>query len=43
MTGADPTTAEELRERYRIERDKRLRPEGADQYLDPTGRFAHFL
>ena len=32
---------EALRERYRIERDKRLRPEGADQYLEPSGRFAH--
>lgn len=34
---------EELRERYRIERDKRLRPDGAEQYIDPVGRFAHFL
>ena len=43
MRPEDPTTPEALRERYRIERDKRLRPEGADQYLDPTGPFAHFL
>ncbi len=32
-----------LREKYRIERDKRLRPEGNDQYLEPTGRFADLL
>jgi cation diffusion facilitator CzcD-associated flavoprotein CzcO len=34
---------EALRERYRAERDKRLRPEGNEQYIEPTGRFAHFL
>ncbi len=32
-----------LREKYKAEREKRLRPEGNDQYLEPTGRFAHFL
>ncbi len=32
-----------LRERYRIERDKRIRPDGNDQYLQPTGRYAHLL
>ena len=32
-----------LREKYRIERDKRLRPDGNDQYLEPTGRFADLL
>ena len=30
------------RERYRRERDKRLRPDGADQYLDLSGPLAHF-
>jgi cation diffusion facilitator CzcD-associated flavoprotein CzcO len=35
--------AEALRERYRQERDKRLRPDGAAQYIQPTGRYAHFL
>jgi cation diffusion facilitator CzcD-associated flavoprotein CzcO len=30
-----------LREKYALERDKRLRPDGASQYLEPTGRFAH--
>lgn len=34
---------EALRTRYRVERDKRLRPDGNDQYLQPTGRYAHFL
>ncbi len=32
-----------LRARYRAERDKRLRDDGNDQYVEPTGRFAHFL
>lgn len=40
LTQAD---REALRERYRIERDKRIRPDGNDQYLQPTGRFAHLL
>ena len=39
----DPTTFDELRERYRLERDKRLRSDGNEQYIEPTGRFAHFL
>ncbi|MFM2079285.1 MAG: hypothetical protein RJA49_3175, partial [Actinomycetota bacterium] len=34
---------EDLRAKYRAERDKRLRPEGNEQYIEPTGRFAHFL
>ena len=25
------------------ERDKRLRPDGPEQYVEPTGRFAHYL
>lgn len=32
---------EALRRKYREERDKRLRPDGADQYLEPVGRFAY--
>jgi cyclohexanone monooxygenase len=32
-----------LRERYRRERDKRLRADGNDQYVEVKGRFAHFL
>ena len=33
----------DLRAKYREERDKRLRPEGNEQYVEPTGRFAHLL
>ncbi len=36
-------TADELRARYRAERDKRLRLDGDQQYVEPTGRFAHFV
>ena len=32
-----------LREKYRQERDKRLRAEGNAQYVGVTGKFAHFL
>lgn len=35
--------SEALRIKYREERDKRLREDGIDQYIEPTGRFAHFL
>src|SRR5215468_1810690 len=38
--GFDPDA---LRAKYREERDKRLRPDGNDQYLQPTGRFASLL
>jgi cation diffusion facilitator CzcD-associated flavoprotein CzcO len=34
---------EALRTKYREERDKRIRPEGNEQYVEPTGRFAHFV
>ncbi len=37
--GFDP---EALREKYRQERDKRLRPDGNDQYVEIAGDFAHF-
>ena len=43
MTMTDGTDRDALREKYRAERDKRLRPDGNDQYLEPTGRFAHLL
>lgn len=43
MVSLTQTEREALRERYRIERDKRLRPDGNEQYLQPTGRFAHLL
>ena len=32
-----------LRERYRIERDKRPRPDGNEQYIEVTGQFAKYL
>jgi len=32
-----------LREKYRQERDKRLRKDGNAQYLEVTGEFSHFL
>ncbi len=35
--------ADELRARYRAERDKRLRSDGNEQYVEPIGRFAHFV
>ena len=38
--GFDPDA---LREKYRQERDKRIRPEGNDQYVEVTGKFAHFV
>ena len=34
---------DELREKYRAERDKRLRPDGNEQYVEITGQFAHYL
>jgi len=40
---AEPADLEAVRARYRAEREKRLRPDGNDQYIEPTGRFAHFL
>jgi cation diffusion facilitator CzcD-associated flavoprotein CzcO len=38
----EPPDRTALRARYRAERDKRLRSDGSDQYIEPTGRFAHF-
>ena len=34
---------EALRAKYRAERDKRIRPDGNEQYVEPTGRFANLL
>ncbi len=39
----DPIDHAALRAKYAEERDKRLRPDGNDQYLQPTGRYAHLL
>ena len=38
--GEDPDA---LRERYREEREKRLRSDGNAQYVEASGRFAHFV
>ncbi|HEX5479330.1 MAG TPA: NAD(P)/FAD-dependent oxidoreductase [Dehalococcoidia bacterium] len=38
-----PADRQALRARYSIERDKRLRPDGNDQYIEPKGRFASLL
>ncbi len=32
-----------LRAKYREERDKRIRPDGNAQYIEPIGKFAHLL
>ncbi|MCB1684806.1 MAG: NAD(P)/FAD-dependent oxidoreductase, partial [Pseudomonadales bacterium] len=38
-----PFDPDALRERYRIERDKRLRADGNQQYLEMTGEYARYL
>jgi len=38
-----PFDSNALREKYRRERDKRLRPDGNDQYVEVKGKFTHFL
>ncbi len=38
--GFDPNA---LRDRYRAERDKRVRQDGNEQYVEVTGKFARFL
>jgi cation diffusion facilitator CzcD-associated flavoprotein CzcO len=38
--GFDP---DELRAKYRAERDRRLRPDGAVQYIAPTGDFGYYV
>ncbi len=38
--GFDPTA---LRDKYRAERDKRLRADGSDQYVEIAGQYAHYL
>jgi cation diffusion facilitator CzcD-associated flavoprotein CzcO len=32
-----------LRDKYRAERDRRLRPDGNDQYVEVTGDFSHYV
>ena len=48
MTTVDEPTVptfdpDALREKYRQERDKRLREDGNEQYVEVTGDFAHFV
>ncbi len=33
---------EQMRDKYRVEREKRLRPDGSDQYVEIKGDFSHF-
>jgi cyclohexanone monooxygenase len=50
-TDTEPTTAapsrsfdpDALRDKYREERDKRVKPEGNDQYKEMAGEYAHYL
>ena len=39
----EPIDRQAVLERYLEERDKRIRTDGNDQYVEPTGRYAHFL
>ena len=38
--GFDPAT---LKAKYRSERDKRLRQDGSQQYVEISGQYAHYL
>jgi cyclohexanone monooxygenase len=40
--GERPFDPDALRAKYRAERDKRLRADGNEQYVEMTGRFAHY-
>ena len=43
MSSTTDFDAEALREKYLFERDKRLRADGNDQYVEMAGRFADYL
>jgi cyclohexanone monooxygenase len=43
MTTKQSFDADALREKYRAERDKRLRPDGNQQYIEVKGDYAHFV
>jgi len=43
ITGDLDFDPDELRARYLAERDKRLRPDGADQYIEMSGKWAHYV
>ncbi len=42
-TEAIPFDPDALREKYRAERDKRLRADGNEQYIEVKGDFSHFI
>ena len=35
--------ADVLRDKYRVERDKRVRDDGNDQYIEVKGDFSHYV
>ena len=35
-------TIEQMREKYRVEREKRLRPDGSDQFIEVKDKFSYF-
>ena len=43
LTTELPFDPDALREKYREERDKRLRADGNDQYVEVAGEFAHYV
>jgi cation diffusion facilitator CzcD-associated flavoprotein CzcO len=43
MTDNSDIDAETLREKYRIEREKRLRADGINQFVEIKGQYAHYL
>ena len=43
MTKESSDDLKVIRERYRIEREKRLRPDGIDQFIEMKDKYAHFL
>jgi cation diffusion facilitator CzcD-associated flavoprotein CzcO len=43
LYGASVIDRDALRQKYRAERDKRLRADGNEQYLDVVGVFAHYV
>ena len=42
-SSASTFNPQELRRRYSEERDRRLRSDGTEQYVEMTGKFAHYL
>ena len=42
-TNSEPDGRTALLEKYKAERNKRIRPDGNEQYVEPVGAFAHYL